>query len=216
MRDLGELIEAREARIGVMGLGYVGLPLAVEFAKAGFAVTGFELDAEKVRAISDRRSYIEDVPQAEVARAARRRQAPRHHRLRRARRLRRDQRLRPDAAHEDQGPRHLVHGRRRRGDPASACAPGQLVILGSTTYPGTTHELFLPILEAAGSEGRRGLRARLRARAHRPGQQAVQGAQRAEGGGRRDAALHAARRQGLRAGLRDRRSRSRRRRRPRW
>jgi len=51
LRDLSARIEGRQARIGVMGLGYVGLPLAVEFAKAGFPVTGFELDAEKVRAI---------------------------------------------------------------------------------------------------------------------------------------------------------------------
>lgn len=64
LRDLGARIENRQARIGVMGLGYVGLPLAVEFAKAGFPVTGFELDGEKVRSIMEGRSYIEDVPQA--------------------------------------------------------------------------------------------------------------------------------------------------------
>ena len=60
--ELGERIEAREARVGVIGMGYVGLPLAVEFAKAGFAVTGFDVDAEKVRAIEEGRSYIDDVP----------------------------------------------------------------------------------------------------------------------------------------------------------
>jgi len=149
LRDLAALIEARQARIGVMGLGYVGLPLAVEFAKAGFPVTGFELDGEKVRAISESRSYIEDVPQADVAA------------MRESRRLH---------ATTDMGelagcdvinvcvPTPLT----KTKDPdfsfmASAVEEirkrlrgGQLVILGSTTYPGTTHELFLPLLESSG------------------------------------------------------------------
>ena len=45
--DLGALIESREARVGVVGLGYVGLPLALEFARAGFPVTGFDIDGEQ-------------------------------------------------------------------------------------------------------------------------------------------------------------------------
>ena len=61
LEELGQRIDAREARIGVIGLGYVGLPLALGFAKAGFAVSGFELDAEKVKTLSEGRSYIEDV-----------------------------------------------------------------------------------------------------------------------------------------------------------
>lgn len=149
LRDLGARIEARQARIGVMGLGYVGLPLAVEFAKVGFAVTGFELDGEKVRAIAESRSYIEDVPQADVA------------------------------AMRESGRLHATTdmGELAGCDVINVCVPtpltktkdpdfsfmaaaveeirkrlrgGQLVILGSTTYPGTTHELFLPLLEASG------------------------------------------------------------------
>ena len=53
LTELVERVEAREARIGVIGLGYVGLPLALAFAREGFRVTGFELDAEKVRAIAE-------------------------------------------------------------------------------------------------------------------------------------------------------------------
>ena len=149
LAELGARIESRQARIGVMGLGYVGLPLAVEFARAGFPVTGFELDGEKVRALLANRSYIDDVPQSDVAE------------LRAAGRLR---------ATTDFGelagcdvvnvcvPTPLTKTR----DPdfsymASAVEDirkrlraGQLVILGSTTYPGTTHELFLPLLEGSG------------------------------------------------------------------
>ena len=70
MSRLDELelrIESREASMGVIGLGYVGLPLALELAKAGFEVTGIDIDAEKVEAIEADRSYIEDVDASEIA-----------------------------------------------------------------------------------------------------------------------------------------------------
>src|SRR4051812_269515 len=59
-------IRNRQARIGVIGLGYVGLPLAVEFARGGFDVTGFDVDATKVAEINAARSYIPDVAQHEI------------------------------------------------------------------------------------------------------------------------------------------------------
>ena len=62
-------IRSRSARIGVIGLGYVGLPLAVEFARAGFDVTGFDVDKRKVAEVNGRRSYIPDVPENEIAEA---------------------------------------------------------------------------------------------------------------------------------------------------
>ena len=62
LEELDERIERREAWIGVIGLGYVGLPLALEFAKAGYRVVGFEVDSKKVEAIGRGASYIEDVP----------------------------------------------------------------------------------------------------------------------------------------------------------
>src|SRR5688572_31868260 len=64
--SLLEKIESRRARTGVVGLGYVGLPLAVELAKAGFHTTGIDLDHRKIDAIAQRRSYIPDVPSADV------------------------------------------------------------------------------------------------------------------------------------------------------
>src|SRR5436189_726300 len=62
-------IRNKQARVGVIGLGYVGLPLAVEFARAGFDVTGFDIDATKNAEINAGRSYIPDVPVAELASA---------------------------------------------------------------------------------------------------------------------------------------------------
>jgi UDP-N-acetyl-D-glucosamine dehydrogenase len=149
LQELSARIASREATIGVVGLGYVGLPLALEFAKAGFRVTGFDLDAEKVRTLQQGGSYIEDVPAADVKDAVA------------AGRLR---------AVADFGALASV-------DVINVCVPtpltktrdpdfsfmlraveeigrrlrsGQLVILGSTTYPGTTAELYVPHLESSG------------------------------------------------------------------
>jgi UDP-N-acetyl-D-glucosamine dehydrogenase len=57
-----ERIASRSARVGIVGLGYAGLPLAMAFAEAGFDVLGVDLDAERVQAIAERRSYLVDVP----------------------------------------------------------------------------------------------------------------------------------------------------------
>ena len=65
-RSLLEKIESRRARTGVVGLGYVGLPLAVELARAGYHATGIDLDQRKVDAIMAGRSYIPDVSTADV------------------------------------------------------------------------------------------------------------------------------------------------------
>ena len=62
-----ERIRARKARVGVIGLGYVGLPLGVEFARAGFDVTGFDVDPSKIEQINAGKSYIPDVPEADLA-----------------------------------------------------------------------------------------------------------------------------------------------------
>ena len=62
-----ELIRSRKATTGVIGLGYVGLPLVVEFGRAGYSGVGVDLDARKVNAINAGQSYIDDVPTAHVA-----------------------------------------------------------------------------------------------------------------------------------------------------
>src|SRR3981189_2517965 len=68
--QLAEKIGNKTARIGIIGLGYVGLPLAVEFAKAGFEVTGFDVDLFKVDAINKGQSYLRDVSRDDVAAAS--------------------------------------------------------------------------------------------------------------------------------------------------
>jgi UDP-N-acetyl-D-glucosamine dehydrogenase len=147
--ELAVRIDGREARIGVIGLGYVGLPLALGFAKAGFPVTGFDLDAEKVKAVAEGRSYIEDVPSGEVAKEVR------------------AGRLTATADFDALGtcdvinvcvPTPLTKTKdpdvsfivRAVEDIRKRLRGGQLLILGSTTYPGTTHELFVPMLQESG------------------------------------------------------------------
>jgi len=144
-----ELIKSRKAKTGVIGLGYVGLPLAVEFGRAGYEAIGFDLDARKVNAINEGRSYIDDVPTAHVAE------------LKAANRLRATTNF--DALAEVDTINICVPTPlRKTKDPdmsyivtaaeeiAKRLRPGQLIILESTTYPGTTDELVLPMLEKGG------------------------------------------------------------------
>ncbi|HJZ71487.1 MAG TPA: nucleotide sugar dehydrogenase [Vicinamibacterales bacterium] len=135
--------------MGIIGLGYVGLPLAVEFARAGFDVTGFDVDAAKVSDINAGRSYIPDVPQRELAEVVA------------AGRLRATTDMR-QLEDMDVADICVPTPLRKTKDPdlsyvvqalegvAAALKVGQLVILESTTYPGTTDEVVLPMLEAKG------------------------------------------------------------------
>jgi UDP-N-acetyl-D-glucosamine dehydrogenase len=137
------------AAVGVVGLGYVGLPLAVEFARAGFAVTGIDSDPGRVDAITRGESYVEDVPAHPVAE------------------LVREGRLRATSAWDGAAaldaivicvPTPFTPNREPDlsfvravvGEVARRLRPGQLVVLESTTYPGTTEEILQPALEAGG------------------------------------------------------------------
>ncbi|MCP4036448.1 MAG: nucleotide sugar dehydrogenase [bacterium] len=151
LTELAERIDSRDAKIGVIGLGYVGLPLAVEFAKAGFEVTGFDIDVSKVDAVEAGQSYIEDVPQEDLEAV---RSAGRLHASSDFAGLTRLDIINicvptPLTRTKDPDVSHMasaVEEIRRR------LRSGQLVILGSTTYPGTTQELFVPMLEESGLE----------------------------------------------------------------
>jgi len=135
----------RTANVGIIGLGYVGLPLALLFADAGFPVTGFDVDRKKVEKLSRGESYIYRVPSSEIQ-------------------LARTKRFSATAEYSDIAGMDAVIicvptplNEQREPDlsyitnTAEAITPhlqpGQLIVLESTTYPGTTEEVLVPILE---------------------------------------------------------------------
>ena len=147
--ELQRKIESREARVGVAGLGYVGLPLAAEFARAGFEVVGIDIDKNKVDAVNAGESYVKDVATSEL------------------KPLVRSGKIRATADFSQVGMLDTINiavptPLRKTKDPdmsfvVNACQqiakyfhPGMLIILESTTYPGTTEELLLPMLETSG------------------------------------------------------------------
>ena len=148
--ELTERIAAREARVGIIGQGYIGLPLSLLFAEAGFPVIAFDVDPVKVEALNDGRSYIAHVGSERVA-AARSRAADFHATADISELARCDVILiclpTPLGRHREPDLSYVLGAAR---DIARHLRPSQLIILGSTTYPGTTDEEILPILESSG------------------------------------------------------------------
>ena len=147
--QLKQKIQSKQARVGVVGLGYVGLPLAVEFAQAGFTVTGIDIDSNKIEAINRGESYIQDIPTETLA--------P----------LVKSGKLKATTDFSAVDSLDTINicvptPLRKTKDPdmsyiVNACQeiakhlhPGTLMILESTTYPGTTDELMLPMFENPG------------------------------------------------------------------
>jgi UDP-N-acetyl-D-glucosamine dehydrogenase len=142
-------IERRTARVGVIGMGYVGLPLAVEFAKAGFHVIGYDISERVVKKLNDGESHIADVPAREVAALVKKGTLVA---------TTESSRLSEVDAISIAVPTPLAKTR----DPdmsyvlaatetvARTARPGQIICLESTTYPGTTRETLLPAMEARG------------------------------------------------------------------
>jgi UDP-N-acetyl-D-glucosamine dehydrogenase len=142
-------IQDKSAVVGIVGLGYVGLPLAMEFAKAGFTVIGYDVSKRVCDRLMAGESHIQDVPSDEVARmvAAGRFVA-----------TTKDARLRECDAISIAVPTPL--GKTRDPDMsyvnaatetiANNARPGMLIVLESTTYPGTTREVMQPRIEACG------------------------------------------------------------------
>lgn len=149
--ELLQRLETRQARLGVVGLGYVGLPLAVAFAQAGFNVVGIDTDADKVTSLNIGQSYIEDVPSSVLQPL-----------------------IQKGLFHASTSYADLA-----QVDAISICVPtplsktkdpdvsyiidaadniaryggnGKLIVLESTTYPGTTEEVILPRLKNSGDQ----------------------------------------------------------------
>jgi UDP-N-acetyl-D-glucosamine dehydrogenase len=148
-RDLKKKIRDRSAKVGVVGLGYVGLPLAVEMAREGYRVTGIDLIRDKVEAVNSGISYVLDVPSETLLSFVAGNQ------------IRATQSM---AAVEELDTLNICVPTplRKNKDPdvsyivaaveaiRNHIRPGQLIILESTTYPGTTREIVQPILEESG------------------------------------------------------------------
>src|ERR1700748_1260439 len=155
-QELKERIENRTARVGIIGLGYVGLPLALLFSEKGIRVTGFDIDEAKVTTLNGGGSYIVRITPAEIARArANGFEATSDY-----------DRLRemdvvlicvPTPLNEYHEPDLSFIT-----DTVKALAPrmraGQLIVLESTTYPGTTEEVVVPLLEKGNGTGLRVVR----------------------------------------------------------
>ncbi len=148
---LAARIRSRQAHVGIVGLGYVGLPLAVEFARAGFPVTGIDLNQQKVARVNCGDSYVGDIPSATLApliEAGSFRASSDF-----------DELLGLDTVNicvptplrktKDPDMSYIVSSCQ---EIAKRLHPGMLVILESTTYPGTTEELVLPMLSRSGLE----------------------------------------------------------------
>jgi len=142
-------IENRTAHLGVIGLGYVGLPLAVEFAQAGFEVTGIDVDERRVRELERGRSYIQDVPTADVRTLVRSGHLKATVDFSVLRRVDAVNVCVPTPLSKQRDPdvSYIVAASQQV---ARYLHPGMLVVLESTTYPGTTDELILPLLSATG------------------------------------------------------------------
>ncbi len=149
VREIVERIERRDFRVGVIGLGYVGLPLALGFVAGGFRVLGFDVDSSKVAMLGEGRSYIEHLetgPLADAVTAGSFEASADLGRL-----------GEPDAllicvptpvdSHRDPDLEFVESTARAI---ARRLRPHQLVVLESTTYPGTTEESLQPILESSG------------------------------------------------------------------
>jgi UDP-N-acetyl-D-glucosamine dehydrogenase len=144
-----ERIESGEAVCGVVGLGYVGLPLAVELARAGFRTLGVDVSERVVAGINDGTSHIVDVASATLGTEVRRGMLSATTDMARLREC--DAIIvcvpTPLSKTRDPDVSYVVAATEAV---ATSLRPGQLVILESTTYPGTTRELMLPVMEALG------------------------------------------------------------------
>jgi UDP-N-acetyl-D-glucosamine dehydrogenase len=149
-KELRDKILSKEACIGVIGLGYVGLPLVLRFTHQGFRVLGFDMDPEKVQALNAGKSYIKHISSGEIAAA--RFPNKRFEATTDTGRLGEPDALlicvpTPLNRHREPDLRYVEQTTR---EIAATLRLGQLISLESTTYPGTTEEIMLPVLRRNG------------------------------------------------------------------
>jgi UDP-N-acetyl-D-glucosamine dehydrogenase len=144
-----ERIHTRQAKVGIVGLCYAGLPLAMAFAETGFDVTGVDLSADRVNAVRERRSYLVDVPadryeglEGNLAATTDYAAVSELDALTICVPTPLSKTRTPDLSYIVSAAESVARNLR----------PGQLIVLQSTTYPGTTEEIVLPILEQAGAK----------------------------------------------------------------
>ena len=146
---LQQKIRARNAHVGIVGLGYVGLPLAVEFAKAGFTVTGIDVSEEKTRRVNAGDSYIGDIATATLAPLVKSGKLRATTDFAAVRDLDTINICVPTPLRKTKDP-DMSYIQSSCQEIAKHFHKGMLVILESTTYPGTTEEVVLPMLAKSG------------------------------------------------------------------
>ena len=147
--NLKNKIENREAQVGVIGLGYVGLPLAMEFVRAGFHVTGIDVDQEKVKKLNRGENYIQDIKDESVKNAVEMNQLSATSDFSVIQNLDAISICVPTPLNKQKNPdisfiNHVMENIK------GLIHHDMIVVLESTTYPGTTRELILPELESKG------------------------------------------------------------------
>jgi len=147
--DLNSRIRAHSARCGVLGLGYVGLPLSVALYHAGYDVTGIDIDANRVRVLNEGRSYVTDIRDDSIEEALSQSRFRATSDLSVIRQLDAISICVPTPLRKTKDP-DMSYVIAAADAIAQSMRPGQLVILESTTYPGATQELVLPALESSG------------------------------------------------------------------
>jgi len=189
MKAWRDRIASRATMVGVIGQGYVGLPLALVFHQAGFRVLGFDIDPVKVAALSRGESIIQHIGSERVATAI---ASGKYNVTADFDRLRECDAIficvpTPLGAHREPD-NSYIHDTARAI--ASRLRPGQMVVLESTTYPGTTEQEVLPILEQSGLSCPGDFLLAFLPRARGPRPQGLQHQDHSQAGGRREPGLH--------------------------
>lgn len=149
LKELEKKILDKKARVGIIGLGYVGLPLAVTFAKAGFKVYGIDIDKNRIARLNKKYSYILDVPSSDIKEAMAAGMLSVTADFKKIKGLDAVIICVPTPLYKTKEPdvSYIVSAVENI---KKYMKHGQIVVLESTTYPGTTEEVMLPILESGG------------------------------------------------------------------